>query len=52
MKSVRSLAFLVAVAVALVGCASTSEFVNMWKSPNWSGPALNNVLIVFNRGFF
>jgi hypothetical protein len=47
MKSVRYLAFIVAVAVALVGCATTSEFVNMWKSPNWAGPALKNVLIVF-----
>ncbi len=47
MKSVRYLAPVVAVAVALAGCATTSEFVNMWKSPNWAGPALKNVLIVF-----
>ncbi|MCU0254864.1 MAG: hypothetical protein MUE47_10050 [Acidobacteria bacterium] len=47
MKSIRILALLVAVAVLLVGCASTSEFVNMWKSPNWAGPALKNVLVVF-----
>ncbi|MCU0224085.1 MAG: hypothetical protein MUF27_08440 [Acidobacteria bacterium] len=47
MKSVRYVALIVAAAVALTGCATTSEFVNMWKSPNWAGPALTNVLIVF-----
>ena len=35
MKSVRYVALIVAAAVALTGCATTSEFVNMWKSPNW-----------------
>jgi hypothetical protein len=47
MKSVRYVALIVAAAVTLTGCATTSEFVNMWKSPNWAGPALKNVLIVF-----
>lgn len=47
MKSIRYIAPIVAVAVAFAGCATTSEFVNMWKSPNWAGPALTNVLIVF-----
>ena len=47
MKSVRFVAFSAAVSVALVGCATTSEFVNMWKSPNFAGPGPDNVLIVF-----
>jgi hypothetical protein len=47
MKSIRFIAFCAAAAAVLVGCATPSEFVNMWKSPNFAGPALNNVLIIF-----
>ena len=47
MKSLCRLAVVLVAAAVLVGCATTSEFVNMWKSPNWAGPALKNVLIVF-----
>ena len=47
MKSIRIIAFCAAAAAVLVGCATPSEFVNMWKSPNFAGPTLSNVLVVF-----
>jgi hypothetical protein len=35
---------LLAAAALLAGCAT--RFVNVWKSPEWSGPALRSVLVV------
>lgn len=46
MKLARPIALLAAAAALLAGCASTSEFVNMWKEPSFSGQTLSNVLVV------
>jgi hypothetical protein len=42
----RSLLALASSAMLLAGCAT--RFVNVWKSPEWSGPPLRSVLVLGN----
>ncbi len=45
MRLVRPISLLVAGATLLTGCASSSKFVNMWKSPDFTG-TLSNVMVI------